>query len=549
LKYLLGIWLCLSLLRLEAQAQPQNNSRTEQVGLNRSSTSGTLSVSLQEAVTLALENNPVLKVEKVRVQQARSKIGQQEGEFAPLFNSATKVNRGDIIVASRFYPTGFYNESQKSQNLGIEGRSHIGTKFTAGISYADQLSTSNTQTLSPQYSALASLGFTQSLLRDFGRGVSETKIRVAEKGAAIAEGNLFTKIAQMIERVEEAYWNFTFLLKELEGRQRSLDNAREFLSQNENLLRAGRVASVSVLQARAAVAERERDLVMAQTAADQYEDRLKNLLWLDLNTTNLIPTDAPEQNPVSLDLTKSMEAALQRRPELRALQSEVEQRDIELKYAGNQKKPRLDLNVQYAHSGLAGKPSTTCIDPTSALCIPVGTNVSGSIFDSRTAGRDALANIFSLNPYENWSVELKLQIPLGNQAAREQYSEASLKRLESGTNLVSMRDQITIEIRDAIREAQSAQKRVDSSREAITYVEDQVEGMRRQLDAGLVSSYDVLKAFDEVDKARTIELQAMMDFNVALSKLRLAEASGFQKYGIELSDAPQYSFDQVKPVK
>jgi outer membrane protein TolC len=288
---------------------------------------------------------------------------------------------------------------------------------------------------------------------------------------------------------------------------------------------------------------------MAQTAADQYEDRLKNLLWLDLNTTHLIPTDPPEQKPVNLDLQKSMEAALQRRPEIRALQSEVEQRDIELKYAGNQKKPRLDLNVQYAHSGLSGKPSTTCIDPTSALCIPVGTNVSGSIFDSRTAGRDALANIFSLNPYENWSVELKLQIPLSNQAAKEQYSEASLKRLESGTNLVSMRDQITIEIRDAIREAQSAQKRVDSSREANNYVEDQVEGMRRQLDAGLVSSYDVLKAFDEVDKARTIELQAMMDFNVALGKLRLAEASGFEKYGIELSDAPQYSFDQVKPVK
>ena len=76
MKYLLGIWLCLSLLRLEAQAQPQNNSRTEQVGLNRSSTSGTLSVSLQEAVTLALENNPVLKVEKVRVQQARSLLAQ-----------------------------------------------------------------------------------------------------------------------------------------------------------------------------------------------------------------------------------------------------------------------------------------------------------------------------------------------------------------------------------------------------------------------------------------------------------------------------------------
>ena len=549
MKYLVGIWVCLALLRPAAEAQSQTAPRTEQVGLERSTRSGTLNLSMQEAVSLALENNPTLKVEKVRVEQARSRVGQQEGDFNPVFNSGTKVNRGDIIVASRFYPEGFYAESQRSQSLGIEGKSRVGTKFTAGISYADMHSTSNTQTLSPQYSALASIGFSQALLRDFGRTVSETKIRIAQKGDAIAEGNLFTKIAQMIERVEEAYWNHTFLLKELEGRKRSLDNAQEFLAQNENLLRVGRVASVSVLQARAAVAERERDLVMAQTAADQYEDRLKNLLWLDFTTTHVIPTDPPEQKPVNVDLQKSVEAALQRRPELKALQSEYEQREIELKYAQNQKKPRLDLNVQYAHNGLSGKPSATCIDPTSVLCIPVGTNVSGSIFDSRTAGRDALANVFSLNPYENWSVELKLQIPIGNQSAKEQFQEASLRRLETGTNLVSMKDQVTIEIRDAIREAQSAQKRVDSSREAITYVEDQVEGMRRQLEAGLVSSYDVLKAFDEVDKARTIELQAMMDFNVALSKLRLAEASGFQKYGIELSEVPQYTFEQIKPIK
>ena len=164
MKYLLGIWVCLSLLRPAAEAQ--TTTRTEQVDLARSSRSGTLSLSMQEAVSLALENNPTLKVEKVRVEQARSRVGQQEGEFSPMFNSNTKVNRGDIIVASRFYPEGFYAESQRSQSLGIEGKSHVGTKFTVGISYADMHSTSNTQTLSPQYSALASLGFSQALLRD-----------------------------------------------------------------------------------------------------------------------------------------------------------------------------------------------------------------------------------------------------------------------------------------------------------------------------------------------------------------------------------------------
>jgi outer membrane protein TolC len=426
--------------------------------------------------------------------------------------------------------------------MTIEKRIRTGTRLTAGLTYADLRSTSNTQTLSPQYSANLSIGFSQPLMRDFGRGATEVRLRIAEKGAAVAENNLFARISQMIQRVEETYWSLTFVLKDVEGKQRSLTIAREFLTQNENLVRAGRVASVSVLQARAAVAERERDLITAQTTADQYKDRLKNLLWLELNTTDVTPTDPGQTTATNIDLRRSLEGALMRRPEIRALEREGEQRDLEVRYAANQTKPRLDLNAQYTAAGLSGKPNLTCLDPTSTLCIPVGANVDGSVLASRTGVRDAWTPLLSANPFETWSVELKFQLPIGNQSAKAQYEESTLRRLESGTNLAAMRDQVTIEVRDAIREAQAAQKRIEASREAVTYVEDQLDGMRRQLEAGLVSSYDVLKSFDEVDRARTNELQAMMDYNVALGKIRLADASSFQQYNIELEEAPRYAF-------
>jgi outer membrane protein TolC len=111
-----------------------------------------------------------------------------------------------------------------------------------------------------------------------------------------------------------------------------------------------------------------------------------------------------------------------------------------------------------------------------------------------------------------------------------------------------MRDQVAMEIRAAARDAQAAQKRIEAAREVITYVEDQLEGMRQQLGAGLVSSYDVIKALDEVDRARTTQLQAMMDYNIALSKVRLAEASAFSRYNIDLAQAPRYTFEPV-PIK
>ena len=105
-----------------------------------------------------------------------------------------------------------------------------------------------------------------------------------------------------------------------------------------------------------------------------------------------------------------------------------------------------------------------------------------------------------------------------------------------------------MEIRAAVRDATAALKRIEAAREVIVYVEDQLIGMRQQLGAGLVSSYDVIKALDEVDRAKTTELQAMMDYNVALSKVRLAEASGFFRYNIDLAQAPRYTF-QPAPIR
>jgi outer membrane protein TolC len=491
---------------------------------------------------MALENNPSLKVEKIRVEQARSRIDGQKGEYNYLFNATGSAFRKDNIVASRFYPTGLYNELQKAGAIGVETKTRTGGKVTLGINYADLRSSSNTQTLSPQYSANLSFGISHSLLRDFGRSISDTRIRIAEKGATIAEGNLFTRISQLIQRVEETYWNLSFTLKDLEGKQRSLESAKEFLTQNENLFRAGRIAQVNVLQARAAVAERDRDVITSQSIADELEDRLKNLLWLDLNAANLTPADQPDMGDVLFDVAGSITTALQLRPELRALQRELEQRDIELKYAANQKRPRLDLNAQLSLAGLSGHPNPTCVDPTSIICTPVGSNVSGSILANKTGVRDAFSSLVSHDPFDSWTVELKFQLPIGNQTAEAQYTEASLKQLESKTNLSALKDQIAIEVREAIRQALAARKRTAASREAVLYVEDQLDGMRRQLDAGLVSSYDVLKAFDEVDKARTTELQAMMDFNVALGKIRLAEASGLQRYNVDLASAPRYTF-------
>jgi outer membrane protein len=501
---------------------------------------GELSMSLRQAIELALERNPDLEIQKIRLEQAREQINERKGNYDSLINFRTLAGRHDNVIASRFYPTGLYIDTEQLQSIGYESKTTMGGRFNVALDYRRLVSTSNTQTLSPQYSAVFNFTMTQALLRDFGRGIGMTQIRVAEKGKEIAEQNVYYRVSQLVHEVEEAYWSLTFLQQNLESRRRSLEFARGLLKQNEALLNAGRVAPVSVLQARSGVALHEEEVLTAESQMKKLEDRLKSLLRIDLATASINPVNTAEIQTVAFDPVRSMEDALERRPEFQALQREVERREIERKFAANQTRPRLDATVQYGVAGLAGTPNPTCLDPTYFFCEPVGSNVNGTVFADQKRPQDALTSMFSRRPFDAWSVEVKFQMPLGNRSAKSRLVEADLELLEAQTRLRALRDQIESEIRDATRETLAAQKRIDASHQNVTFVEDQLEGTRRKFEAGLSSSYDVLQVLEEADKARTFEHKAVMDFNIGQSKLRLAEASTLEKYNIAIDfDTPR----------
>jgi outer membrane protein len=548
MKWTLWIAIFLSFLASEARAQGANQPQNpQQIQLQTSPLSGEVRLTLAQAIELALERNPSLMVEKIRLEQARARIEQESGVFNWIFNARGSAARRENVVASRFFPTGLYVDAERSPSVGIEGKTSMGGKFTAAFDYRHLKSTSNTQTLSPQYSGNFVLAFSHALLRDFG-SVNKTRIRVAEKAEAIAERTLAQRVAQLVQQVEETYWNLTYLREDLQEKGRSLNVAQGLLKRNVDLQRAGMVAQVNVLEALAGVASREENVITSESEVARLEDRLKVLLWLEPSTAHLTPVEAPQEPAATVELVSSLDAVLQRRPEVQALQNEVEQRQVELKYAHNQTRPRLDISAQYGAAGLAGQPNPTCVDPTSIFCQPAGDNVSGSVFAGKTQPQDVLTQMFNRHPFDNWSLELKLQVPLGNRTANAQYSEANLRSMESSTRLRALRAQIEQEIRDAAREMQTARKRLDAARETARFVQDQLDGARRKFDAGLASSYDVLQVLGEVDKARTTERKALMDYNVGRSKLRLAEASTLDIYNIDVKNPPRYVFNQINNV-
>ncbi len=530
-----------------ARSQNSSGEQVVQIEISKAVLEGELPLTLSRAVELALERNPALTVEKIHLEQARGKIEEEKGYYDPLFNLRASLGSRDNVVASRFYPTGVYIDDERAQGVGIQTRIYGGGRFSIDLDYKRLKSTSNTQTLSPQYSANFGLTFVQPLLRDFGWDVSFTRIRVAEKGEEIAEHVLWQRISQLIQQVEEAYWNLIFLRQDAEVKKTSLEFAQELLKQSEALFRADRIAGVSVLEARAGVAGRKEALITAENETKKFEDRLKVFLHIGLDKVNLTPSDKLSFAPLQMNLEKSLELALAQRPEMIGMKIELEQRELEKKFAANQTLPRLDFTAQYGMAGLSGRPNKTCVDPTATVCVPVGRSVDGSVFAGQTRPSDAFDRFFTRNPFDNWSVELKLQVPLWNRTAEAQLSDANLRLSESKTRIRALRDQIEAEVRDAIRETSTAATRIDASREAVKFAEAQLTAARQKFEAGLTTSYEVLQVLNDLAKFRTSEIKALMDHNVGSSKVRLAEGSVLEKHNIELKKPPRFVFNDNPP--
>src|SRR5262245_66383975 len=83
---------------------------------------GELSLSLRQAIELALERNPDLEIQKIRLEQAREQIKERQGNYDSLINFRTLAGRHDNVIASRFYPTGLYIDTEQSQSISYESK-------------------------------------------------------------------------------------------------------------------------------------------------------------------------------------------------------------------------------------------------------------------------------------------------------------------------------------------------------------------------------------------------------------------------------------------
>ncbi|MBN2266564.1 MAG: TolC family protein, partial [Candidatus Aminicenantes bacterium] len=116
------------------------------------------------------------------------------------------------------------------------------------------------------------------------------------------------------------------------------------------------------------------------------------------------------------------------------------------------------------------------------------------------------------------------------------YTYAKLDLEQAQARLNSQEQQIFLEVSDAVRTLETAAKAVDAYRIARELAEKQLEAEMKKLNVGMSTNYFVLTYQDALASARSMEMRALVDYNVALANIAKVTGSTLDRRGITLGD-------------
>jgi len=493
-----------------------------------SSEENILSLSLEDCVLKALKDNLRVAVEIYTPELAEVSVTRAKETFIPRFDLSYGTEQTENPSYWWIQATETMTSKYSDYSISFNQQIPTGGSFSLSLTSYKSDSNQSFQLLNPRYGSSLAFNFTQPLLKNFGFKVSRKEIIVAQKNLDISRNQLKSVLLDTIYQVQEAYWNLVYAIENLKVKQQSLKLARDLLAKNKKEVEVGKLAPIEILNAEAVVASREADILQAESLIRRNEDLLKNIINIPEEESaiqRIVALDKPTFIKKEITLQEAAQEAFINRPDLKMQKTAIETKEITFSVAKNQMLPGLDLNFSYWSPGLSGNRLLYENDN------PLTGDIIGTV---KGSAADSLRDTFKLL-YKNWSVSLTLSIPLSNILTRADYVKARMEMEKSQLELKNLEKQALLEVKDAVREVGTSAKRVDAYRIARELAEKRLDAEEKKLNVGLTTNYFVLQYQEELANARSQEIKALVDNNLAWAKLEKALGTGMEKRAIKIS--------------
>jgi outer membrane protein TolC len=468
-------------------------------------------LSMEDAVKMALENNLGVQAERMNPEIQSWALARATGAYAPsLISSFSRSSSAQ--PPSDFFSSGAtvttngstFTQGGLQQALKWGGGNYTvtfdgsrGTTLGGVVVYP--------LSLKSDFNAVVN----QPLLRNFKIDATRLNIGQTKLQQNITDLALQQRVTQTALNVRSAYYNLLGQIAGLQVAQESYDLSKRSLKDNQTRVEVGTMAKIDIVQAEAEVASNEEAVIVQEAAIQRAEDQLRALVMNPSQsgfwTMTFNPIDQATIAPRSIDVDAAVKNALDNRTDIQQLKRQIDQTDLSLKYAQNQKLPGIDLQARY---GLVGQGGTrNQYDPSGLTTGIVGTSVRGF--------GDVLHDVLG-NDFRTWSVAVNFSYPLGTSPADALTAQTRVQRKQFDTSLADLELSVTTAVRDAARQVNTNLKRVEATRKAADLALQRLDAEQKRFTVGLSSTFELLQAQRDLSAANQRQLQATLDYNLSL---------------------------------
>jgi len=458
-------------------------------------------LSVDDVVQMALTNNLDILISKYTPVIDQLALNGLFSAYDPIFSLSARRNY-DTTPGQYFlgFPFAANTTVTRSYNPDLSGALPFGMTYDLNGALTDQTVPTS------QYNASPLLTLKQPILKNFLIDNNRYQIQLSRKTLRSDLQALRLQMETSVNSVKTAYYNLIATRENVEVQRAAVKLAHQLVEENSKKVQLGALAPLDQRQAESQEASSQADLLAAELAQAVQENTLKSLFSLHLNDWNGV-TPVPKETLIAVpdnpDLAECLRQALDSRPEMLQAKINAEKQHLAIQYTHNQLYPEIDLTGSYGRNG--------------------GGMDFGTTLDTVRKGSDPA-----------YSYGIVITFPLENTGARNAYKSAKASLEQVLLQIKKVETTIVVAVDNDVKTVRSDLLRVDATRKAREYAEDALRAGQVRLQAGSTTSFEVLQLQNNLTTARSAEIRALADYNIALEQLALDEGTALERSKIDL---------------
>jgi len=453
-------------------------------------------VDLSEVRASVLENNLGIKVARIDPAIANERALRERAKFEWTFGLIADGGR-DVNFEPPLQAEIWNASVQPNLNVPLADGGQLDVDWKL-LYFKDELNALVNED-GTGYQSAPRVTLTQPLLRGAGRLVNEASILVAEFGQRRVEIRTRMMIQQFLVDAERSYWRAYGASRAFDISLESYRRAVDQVAVAERLAAARMAANTEVTKAKYLAVSQISEVIAASEQLRARSRQLKqamNRSDLPLDDSVVIKfTSGPELIQYRFVPQTVLDIALRRRTEMLEAEVAIAEATLGIQVAQNGLLPKLDAFGTTAPVGF-------------------GTDLGSAIGGNGADGSMSVA----------FNAGVRLQVPLGNEAAKADLRAALYQRLKELATGQDRRLSISREVYDTVSRTKTGWQLVVATRQAVDLAARAYEGVRILYEKRASTITDLTQSLTQLSDSQRSEAVAVVNYQLAL--LDLADATG-----------------------